>query len=116
MSSGSWEGTVRLWKLETPRLRAFELVGKIPAPGIVNALQLLSVPSGALSGATWVAGEGADADLHGATRASARAKDRATTAMLAMALGQEPSLGRWMTLKEGVRNEARVVVLHPRTA
>ncbi|KAG1752077.1 WD40-repeat-containing domain protein [Suillus lakei] len=50
--SGSWNGDVRLWKLDQ-KLRSFSLVGSIPAPGVVNSLQLLVLPKGALDNASW---------------------------------------------------------------
>lgn len=39
-ASGSWDGSIRLWALD-PGLRSFAPLFAIPAPGFVNALQLL---------------------------------------------------------------------------
>ncbi|KAI6126758.1 hypothetical protein F5141DRAFT_355095 [Pisolithus sp. B1] len=50
--SGSWDGEIRMWKLD-PKLKSFSLVGTVEVPGVVNSLQLLSVPKGGLDGATW---------------------------------------------------------------
>jgi len=38
-ASGSWDGVIRLWKLNN-RSRSFAPLGEIPAPGFVNSLQI----------------------------------------------------------------------------
>ena len=40
-ASGSWDGAIRLWALE-PGLRSFRFLFDVPAPGVVNSLQLLT--------------------------------------------------------------------------
>ncbi|KAF5348899.1 hypothetical protein D9756_009857 [Leucocoprinus leucothites] len=42
-ASGSWEGQIRLWKLD-PKLKSFSLLGNVSIPGVVNSLQLVSPP------------------------------------------------------------------------
>ncbi|KAF5348810.1 hypothetical protein D9756_009842 [Leucocoprinus leucothites] len=42
-ASGSWEGQIRLWKLD-PKLKSFSLLGNASIPGVVNTLQLVSPP------------------------------------------------------------------------
>jgi ribosomal RNA-processing protein 9 len=46
---GSWEGQIRLWKVElsNPRDRRISAIGSLEAPGVVNSLQLIAAPSGA---------------------------------------------------------------------
>lgn len=45
IASGSWEGSIRLWKVGLDsRDRHITLVGKLDAPGVVNSLQLMSRP------------------------------------------------------------------------
>jgi ribosomal RNA-processing protein 9 len=95
---------VRFWKLDQ-KLRSFSLVGSIPAPGVVNSLQLLVLPKGALDDASW------------------REKERQPTtkspvqpALLVVGLGQEHRLGRWLSVKgEGVMNATTVHIIYPRT-
>ncbi|KAF7362029.1 WD-REPEATS-REGION domain-containing protein [Mycena venus] len=53
IASGSWEGHIRLWKLDA-KLKSFALVGTVAAPGVVNSLQLLSPPKEFLSDAQWI--------------------------------------------------------------
>ncbi|KAH7908232.1 WD40 repeat-like protein [Hygrophoropsis aurantiaca] len=50
--SGSWEGCIRIWKLDA-KLRSFAPIGTIPVPGVVNSLQIVSLPKHALDEATW---------------------------------------------------------------
>ncbi|KNZ72506.1 hypothetical protein J132_02933 [Termitomyces sp. J132] len=87
IASGSWEGDVRIWKLD-PKLKSFSLVGTIPAPGVVNSLQLLSPPP---------------------------EKGGTQPILLIAGMGQEHRFGRWLNLKEGVVNGTIVVAFSPRT-
>ena len=104
-SSGSWEGTIRLWKLD-PKLKSFSLVGSVPAPGVANSLQLLPIPSDALATASWTAVS--DKPKRGA---------KVTSVLLVAGMGQEHRLGRWMKIQEGgAVNGTVVVALHPRTS
>lgn len=105
---GSWEGEIRLWKLDS-KLKSFALMGTLPAAGVVNSLQLISVPKDAFPGTSWVFAK---------HDSEARAKRAAPAAalLLVAGVGQEHRLGRWMRLKgDGVVNGTLVVALHPRT-
>jgi len=103
-ASGSWDGDVRLWKLDQ-KLRSFSLVGSIPALGVVNSLQLLTLPKGALDNASW-----REKKQRPPTKSSVR------PALLVVGLGQEYRLGRWLSLKgEGTTNTTTVHIIYPRT-
>lgn len=109
LSLGSWEGSIRLWKLN-PQLKSFSLVGTIPAPGVTNSLQLLAVPGEALATALWTAESEKPAE-----RKNRGAK--VTSVLLVAGMGQEHRLGRWMKIKEnGAVNGTIVIALHPRTS
>ncbi|KIN93197.1 hypothetical protein M404DRAFT_537029 [Pisolithus tinctorius Marx 270] len=89
--SGSWEGQIRIWKLDS-KLRSFSLVGAVEVPGVVNSLQLLSVPKDKTMKITGV-----------------------ESILLVAGIGQEHRLGRWLRVKEGVSNSTVVMVFSPRT-
>lgn len=108
---GSWEGDIRLWKLDS-KLKSFSLVGTIPAPGFINSLQLISTPMDAFKSTSWAAGQSGESV---ATRTSPSAS-KSSTVLLVAGMGQEHRFGRWMKLKgDGVVNGTIVVALHPRT-
>lgn len=44
-ASGSWDGRIRLWALDEG-IRSFKQVGEVPVEGIVNGIQILSLPEG----------------------------------------------------------------------
>lgn len=103
IASGSWDGDVRIWKLD-PSLKSFSLIGTVPALGVVNSLQLLTVPDGAFAPDSW------------AGQVEGQKKNKVGMALLVAGLGQEHRLGRWMTFKnDGVVNGTLAVALHPRT-
>jgi len=111
VKKGSWEGDIRIWKLD-PKLKHFSLVGKVPAPGVINSLQLLTVAKGFIKEATW-AGEmvrSGDALIR-------QPKALAVAPFLLVAgIGQEPKLGRWIKVKEGgAKNGTLVFLFSPRT-
>jgi ribosomal RNA-processing protein 9 len=109
---GSWEGDIRLWKLDS-KLKSFSLVGIIPAPGFVNSLQLISAPAGAFTSASWAVSQGRESS---AAKETSSLASKSSTVLLVAAMGQEHRFGRWMKLKgDGVVNGAMVVALHPRT-
>ncbi|KAJ7346462.1 WD40-repeat-containing domain protein [Mycena albidolilacea] len=103
IASGSWEGHIRIWKLDA-KLKSFALIGTVPAPGVVNSLQLLSPPKEFFSDAQWMS----------APESTAKRKNGGTVLLVA-GLGQEHRLGRWLNLKDGVVSGALVVALSPRT-
>ncbi|KAF9037379.1 WD40 repeat-like protein [Hymenopellis radicata] len=99
-ASGSWDGEIRLWKLD-PKLKSFSLMGTIPASGVVNSLQFVSPPKEFFQKATWAQSESADQTKEGRV-------------LLAAGLGREHRLGRWLNVGEGW-NRALVVALSPRS-
>ncbi|KAJ6605078.1 WD40-repeat-containing domain protein [Mycena sp. CBHHK59/15] len=103
IASGSWEGDIRIWKLDA-KLKSFALVGTVPAPGVVNSLQFLSPPKEFFAEAEWAQ-----------PRESTAKRKIGGGALLVAGLGQEHRLGRWLSLKEGVVNGAIVVAFSPRT-
>ncbi|KAJ6624697.1 WD40-repeat-containing domain protein [Mycena sp. CBHHK59/15] len=103
IASGSWEGDIRIWKLDA-KLKSFALVGTVPAPGVVNSLQFLSPPKEFFAEAEWAQ-----------PRESTAKRKIDGGALLVAGLGQEHRLGRWLSLKEGVVNGAIVVAFSPRT-
>ena len=92
-------------------MNSFSLVGKISAPGVVNSLQLLTVPKGFSKTIAW------DSSTSQATEPTTQATKKGLAAqpfLLVAGLGQEHRLGRWLTVKEGgAVNQAMVVVFAP---
>lgn len=93
--TGSWEGTIRLWKL-SPTLKSFSLVGTIPAAGVVNSLQFIS-PSRSFS---W-ASASATADFDDPPNAQPSNRKEGKSTLLIAGRGQEHRLGRWLKIREG---------------
>ena len=92
--SGSWDDQIKLWKLDQ-KLRSFSLVGCVNAPGVVNSIQLLSVPKGV----TYSWGE--------------TNKD---SVLLVAGVGQETRMGRWIVVKGSSSfNGSLSFILPPRT-
>ncbi|THU98464.1 WD40 repeat-like protein [Dendrothele bispora CBS 962.96] len=124
-ASGSWEGSIRLWQLDS-KLKSFSLVGTIPAPGIVNSLQFVTPPKDFFDRATWINSTTTtttslstqDTENVEQQRHINGAKDAGTVnpVLLTAGLGQEPKFGRWLTLKEGASNGAMVFALMPQTS
>jgi ribosomal RNA-processing protein 9 len=108
---GSWEGEVRLWKLD-PKLKSFSLIGTVPAPGCVNSIQLISTPKDTFPPSSWARpNQGEEPPL--TTRILSSSK--ASTVLLVAGMGQEHRLGRWMKMKgDGIANGTIIVALHPR--
>jgi len=126
-ASGSWDGSIRLWKLDRS-LRSFSALRTLDAPGFVNSLQLIRPPANSLPNATWLSGTdaGTDVDSNSGTvemtgdsvsrpRTSRRDKGRDMDILLVAGVGREPRLGRWMSLKgddnSRVRNGALIFAL-----
>jgi ribosomal RNA-processing protein 9 len=76
-SSGSWDGQIKLWKLDQ-KLKSFSLVGCVNAPGVINSIQLLSAPKGITY--SW----------------GGMKKD---SLLLVAGVGQETRMGRWIVIK-----------------
>jgi len=112
--SGSWDGSIRLWALD-PGLRSFSPASthSIPVAGVVNALQILSLSATSVDSTTWQSSPKEipapivpDEDTEPAPPTRARRE-----ILLVAAVGQEPRLGRWMRIKDGVRNGAAIAHL-----
>ena len=110
---GSWDGQIRLWKVD-PKIKSFSPMGSVAVPGVINSLQFVSPGKGSLDGASWArmqTGAGAPRNASGASI------KKSGPILLVAGVGQEPRLGRWVTVKEGgARNCAVVMALHPRTS
>lgn len=103
---GSWDGHIRIWQLDA-KLKSFSLVGTVPIPGFISSLQLSNIPKTFIDEASWLQASNVD---------SPRGKS-ASPFMLVAAVGQEPRLGRWITMKDnGARNAAFAWVFQPRTS
>ena len=113
LSSGSWEGDVRIWKIDA-KVKSFSLVGKISVPGVINSLQLMSMPRFFLEDCSWASNS---TQSETSTRQSLRQKELNVKPFLLVAgIGQEARLGRWLTMKEGgAKNGAMVFAFSPRT-
>lgn len=113
MHLGSWDGQIRLWKVDL-KMKSFSPIGSFPVPGVINSLQFVSPGKGSLDGASWAwMKTGADAPHNPSGGASMK---KSGPILLVAGVGQEPRLGRWVTVKEdGARNCAVVMALHPRT-
>lgn len=132
-ASGSWDGSIRLWKL-SPTLKSFSALVEVPALGFVNSLQLMHPNKSIMKKR---GGSVIDSDQwrrHGGLQGGAKkvfsdAEDDASEAnneeeeapltsskdasaesplILIAALGQEPTRGRWQKLKEA-RNGTLIV-------
>jgi len=112
MRLGSWDGQIRLWKVD-PKMKSFSPMGSFPVPGVINSLQFVSPGKGSLDGASWAWMQtGTDAPLN----ASGASMKKSGPILLVAGVGQEPRLGRWVAVKEdGARNCSIVMALHPRT-
>ncbi|TBU38033.1 WD40-repeat-containing domain protein [Dichomitus squalens] len=112
-ASGSWNGEIRLWKLDA-KLKSFSLVGSLLALGVVNSLQFISPPQAFYTSALWTSPEGDSetlAQIHGK-----HVKAGTSSVLLVAGVGQEMRAGRWICKKgEGYVNGALVFALHPRT-
>ncbi|KAI8972418.1 WD40 repeat-like protein [Trametes punicea] len=113
-ASGSWDGEIRLWKLD-PKLKSFSLIGTISVLGVVNSLQFLSPPKEFLSAASWASLSTSRSEA--LSREDGRqAKPGSSPILLVAGVGQETRFGRWIERKgEGHLNGAVVFALHPRT-
>ncbi|KIJ33535.1 hypothetical protein M422DRAFT_183156 [Sphaerobolus stellatus SS14] len=115
-ASGSWDGQVRLWKID-PSLRSFTRIGSFEVPGIINSLQLISIPRGWDTDKAWTKTEGQIAPpqksqangnaekknkaavTNGATPTPSTATRGEEGVLLAVGVGQEPRIGRWLKVK-----------------
>ncbi|KAF9003437.1 WD40-repeat-containing domain protein [Cyathus striatus] len=121
-ASGSWDGCIRLWKLDS-KLKSFSQVGSILAPGVINSLQLLSAPKTFATTVSWPLPlqQSCDVDVNDAPVTSAAESKRKdvniSPVLLVAGIGQEHKYGRWLKVKEsGAANAALAILLSPRTA
>lgn len=107
-------------------MRSFELVGSVPALGVVNTLQILGAHRAEVEGFSWVAShpnfniEGAasrEMQEGSATTSIPTSRKRLEKSLVVVAgVGKEMKFGRWVEKRgEGVLNGALVVAVHPRT-
>ncbi|KAK2460744.1 hypothetical protein APHAL10511_007214 [Amanita phalloides] len=109
-ASGSWEGLIRLWKIEA-KLKSFSLVGTIPAPGVINSLQLLTAPKDFASTVPW-----ASVAMENQVDGTKRSENKGSVHTLVVAgIGQEHRLGRWIKIGKEDKglNGALVIILQP---
>ncbi|KXN91546.1 hypothetical protein AN958_00532 [Leucoagaricus sp. SymC.cos] len=142
-ASGSWEGQIRLWKLDS-KLRSFSPLGgggtgggvgsggSIPIPGIINSLQLIAPPKSFFTATTnnhttSTAASSSSPSTNSNQNhtnnsdkswlppvATHHKSDTMPTILMIAGTGQEHRFGRWLTVKEnGAVNGAYVVALIP---
>lgn len=117
-----------MWALDSG-LRSFAPAShhSITVPGFVNALQILSLPTTSIDPSTWRGGISNGHKDHelddndGYSREHGERIDNENPLpnpirtpreiLLVSAIGQEPRLGRWMRIKDNVRNGAFVAHL-----
>jgi ribosomal RNA-processing protein 9 len=112
-------------------MRSFKPAGlhTVSIPGFINSLQMLSLPSQSVDEAGFSAPNDAtdilgDINLNSTTSSqdrvdaeveaeeSTKKKTSKQSILLVAAVGQEPRLGRWMRIKDDVKNGALAVVLN----
>lgn len=109
--SGSWDGQVRLWKIDE-RLRSFSPLTTIEAPGFVNSIQLIapSLRPTRESQLSAVAVQGGKSGKAGADEAAAGAEASGKNLVVVAATSKEPRYGRWMRFKD-TKDGALVAVI-----
>ncbi|KAH8112385.1 WD40 repeat-like protein [Phellopilus nigrolimitatus] len=124
--SGSWSSEIRLWKLAadlSPKARAprLTLVGALPAPGIINSLQILTIPRTDAETWEWLSAKAkennANSEVEGLLSSKNKGRGKKESLLVIAGIGTEPRLGRWMNTKGiggGAANGGRVFVLHQR--
>ncbi|CCM05380.1 uncharacterized protein FIBRA_07596 [Fibroporia radiculosa] len=105
-ASGSWDGEIRLWKLDS-KLKSFSLAGSVSARGVINSLQFVTPSMEWFDTAEWA---------RPSDRVPGKQQSKALSVLMIAGIGQETRFGRWVQQKgEGVLNGALVVALHCRT-
>ncbi|BGP48556.1 pre-rRNA processing protein [Rhodotorula kratochvilovae] len=105
-ASGSWDGQIRLWRVDE-RMRGFNQIASIDAPGFVNSLQL-TAPALRPTKETHVAPVNVAAKGKKGDEAAPQKKEKAL--IVVAATSKEPRLGRWMRFKEA-KDGALVAVI-----
>ncbi|KAJ3985932.1 WD40-repeat-containing domain protein [Lentinula detonsa] len=112
-ASGSYDGTIRLWKLSSSsskknmgQLSAFTLLCTIPCAGVINSLQFVTPEESFWAGANWAF---TDAKRVDSTRpqtvsvdsdsGSRKRNSDARPILLIASVGQEHRFGRWFSVK-----------------
>ncbi|TEB26796.1 WD40 repeat-like protein [Coprinellus micaceus] len=117
-ASGSYDGSVRIWKLD-PKLKSFSLAGTIPAPGIVNSLQLLSPPKEFTKHASWLTrDQNQSSNSPPPPQVPSPGPDNSTysrSLLVVASLAKEHRFGRWLQQKEA-KNTANVFYFSSRTS
>lgn len=133
-ASGSWDGRIRLWKLNA-NLRSFSALYEIPLEGFINSLQL-TMPSRSIlkrqpniiEEASWRRKGGLKGGAKKVFDESIPEKENVTPEtnggltngvstssksflILSIGVGQEPTRGRWLRIKEA-KNGASIIPLH----
>ena len=106
---GSYDGHIRLWKLD-PKLNSFQaLPFSISIPGIINSLQLVSVPHthNPLLNAPWLYPL---REVEQTPRINGKELEGEFAALLVAGVGQEPRLGRWLKVNTGGSKNCALVV------
>ncbi|GAA5904054.1 hypothetical protein JCM6882_003813 [Rhodosporidiobolus microsporus] len=106
-ASGSWDGQIRLWKIDE-RLRHFSALTTIAAPGFINSLQL-TAPALRPTKETQLPPVNGATKKKGAAAADKAEKQEKALVVVA-ATSKEPRLGRWMRFKEA-KDGALVAVI-----
>lgn len=120
--SGSWEGLIRLWKIDT-KGRKLSLVGELPAPGVVNSLQLIPLSRQLSESLPWTSNkqdspstEENEVDASSSKPITSKEDLGLPKAILVVAgMGRETRLGRWQSAKEGASNGVLAFKLDLRT-
>lgn len=113
-ASGSWDGWIRLWALDS-RLRSFKPLFKIRIDGVINSLQLFQPPRSSLQNPVIQMEQWAHRAPNKTPKGGQEKDDSAVIPVngthkinskdsvppiLVAAVGQEPRLGRWMKIKK----------------
>ena len=114
--AGSWDGYIRLWKVEA-KMKSFSAIGSFATPGVINSLQFVSPRRGSLDDASWARSEPQADVSHVVGEAGEASSKKPGPVLLVAGTGQEMRLGRWVTVKgDGARNGALVMAICPRTS
>ena len=123
-ASGSWDGRIRLWKLGA-NLKSFHPLYEVPVDGFINSLQLVMPSRSVLKKQGGVVDEDSWRRKGGLRGGAKKVFDegglqnhqqvngdgaRPGLVLLAAGVGQEPSRGRWLRIKEA-KNGAIVMPL-----
>ena len=90
--------------------------GVLPAPGVVNSLQVLSIPRSTTESWAWLKEKAENSGVKSTDTTENIEKRKSNSLVVVAALGQEPRLGRWIVMKgDGAQNATRTFVIHQKT-